>query len=233
MSALILVAEDSLDIQEILAGYLDKDGFRVVTACDGETALQHHLSLKPDLVLLDVGLPKRNGWDVLAELRRRGDTPVIMATALADDIDRLAGLRMGADDYVVKPFNPAEVVARVRAVLRRGPSLGGAARVLRLGALEVDLDSHSASVATPEGRRARIETTAYEMRILVHFMRAPAKVFSRSEILDACFEDSDALERTIDSHISNLRRKLMAASEDGPSIENVRGVGYKLVGKSK
>lgn len=228
MSELILIAEDNLEIRDILSGYLTRDGFRVVTASEGDTALQHHLSLKPDLVLLDVGLPRRNGWDVLAELRRRGDTPVIMVTALADDLDRLSGLRLGADDYVVKPFNPAEVVARARAVLRRSRQPGAALRVFRFGALEVDLDNHCATVSTAQGVRVDVGVTLYELKILAHLIRAPAKVFSRTEILDACLGESDALERTIDNHISKLRKKLVGI-EGGPGIESVRGVGYRLI----
>jgi CheY-like chemotaxis protein len=118
-NSLVLIVEDEPVIAQILEGYLSRDGFRTVRASDGETALQHHALLKPDIVLLDVRLPKLDGFGVLGRLRQAGSTPVIMVTAVADDIDRLSGLRLGADDYVVKPFNPQEVVARVRAVLRR------------------------------------------------------------------------------------------------------------------
>ena len=121
--ALILIAEDESEIAEILAAYLQRGGLRSVHARDGQEALAHHLALKPDLVLLDVQMPRLDGWQVLAEIRHRGDTPVIMLTALDQDIDKLMGLRIGADDYVVKPFNPAEVVARVSAVLRRAKTL--------------------------------------------------------------------------------------------------------------
>ena len=122
-NALILIVEDEPEIAEILDAYLSRDGFRTVRAGDGVTALQHHRMLRPDLVVLDVKLPKADGFEVLAEIRRRGDTPVIMATALAEDLDKLSALRIGADDYVVKPFNPLELVARARAVLRRTQSL--------------------------------------------------------------------------------------------------------------
>jgi len=136
-NALILVAEDEPDIAEVIAAYLEREGFRTVRAADGRAALDLHLALKPDLVMLDVQMPRLNGWDVLAELRRRGDTPVIMLTALDQDIDKLQALRIGADDYVVKPFNAAEVAARARAVLRRAGDRTGT--ILRAGPIEVDL----------------------------------------------------------------------------------------------
>lgn len=123
MTALVLIAEDEPEIAEILDAYLAREGFRTAVAADGRVALDLHAALKPDLVLLDVGMPKLDGWSVLGELRRRGETPVIMITALDQDIDKLQALRIGADDYVVKPFNPVEVVARVRAVLRRAAPL--------------------------------------------------------------------------------------------------------------
>ena len=145
---LILLAEDEPEIAQILDAYLVRDGFRTVRAADGETALTHHAVLSPDLVLLDVRMPKLDGFEVLARLRREGNTPVIMVTALAEDLDRLTGLRLGADDYVIKPFNPQEVVARVNAVLRRTRN-GAGATVLRFESVEVDLDAHVASSKRP------------------------------------------------------------------------------------
>ena len=225
-NALICVVEDDPDIAHILTTYLERERLRVVCAADGETALLQHRSLKPDLLLLDVNIPKQDGFSVLAEVRRRGDTPVIFTTAMAEDIDRLTGLRMGADDYVVKPFNPAEVVARVKAVLRR---TRGAVRagVLRHGSIEADLSAHLARVLDPEAGAAPLSLTLSEFRILVQFLNTPMRVLSRGEILDACLPDSEALERTVDSHVSNLRRKLEAAGAVG-FIVNVRGVGYRL-----
>ncbi len=225
--ALILIVEDEPDIATIIAGYLEREGFRTVRAGDGELGLQHHLMLKPDLVLLDVNLPKKDGFEVLAELRRRGETPVIFVTAMAEDIDKLTALRIGADDYVVKPFNPAEVVARTKAVLRR---FGGGARtsVLRYDKIEVDLDAHAAYVQTHPSRTC-VTLTLSEFRILAHMIRFPARAFTRGELLDICMPDSDALERTVDSHISNLRKKLEIAGS-GPVLSGVRGVGYRLAG---
>lgn len=141
MNALVLIAEDEPEIAEILDAYLAREGFRTVRAPDGRSALDLHQALKPDLVMLDVTMPRMDGWEVLAEIRRQGDTPVIMVTALDKDIDRLQGLRIGADDYVVKPFNPVEVVARAKAVLRRA-GLGASGGVLRVGTLAIDLDAY-------------------------------------------------------------------------------------------
>jgi two-component system, OmpR family, response regulator AdeR len=226
-NALILVAEDEPQIAAIVTSYLERDGFRTVTAGDGDTALVHHLMLKPDLVLLDVNMPKRDGFAVLAEVRRRGNTPVIMATARADDLDKLSALRVGADDYVVKPFNPAEVVARVRAVLRRTRGQVGDNAILRVGAIEVDTVCYMVDV-NQGAANVRIDLTLTEYRLLEHMARAPRRVFSRSELVDACMPESDALERTVDSHVSNLRRKLDAAGAAGHCAV-VRGVGYRLV----
>ncbi|MBO9707228.1 MAG: response regulator transcription factor [Caulobacter sp.] len=224
-NALICVVEDDPDIARILQTYLERERLRVVCAADGETALQQHRSLNPALMLLDVNIPKKDGFAVLSEVRRRGDTPVIFATAMAEDIDKLTGLRMGADDYVVKPFNPAEVVARVKAVLRR-TSGAGRSEVLRHGPIEADLTAHVARVTSMEGS-TMLSLTLSEFRILVQFLNAPMRVYSRAEILDACLPESEALERTVDSHVSNLRRKIEAAGAAG-WIVNVRGVGYRL-----
>jgi two-component system, OmpR family, response regulator AdeR len=228
-NALILIAEDEPDIATIIAGYLEREGFRTVRAGDGEMALHHHLSLKPDLVLLDVNLPKKDGFGVLAEIRRRGETPVIFVTALAEDIDKLTALRIGADDYVVKPFNPAEIVARTKAVLRR---FGANSRVsvMRHGNVELDLDAHAAYLVRNDVRSS-VTLTLSEFRILAHMIRSPTRAFTRGDLLDVCMPDSDALERTVDSHVSNLRKKLEAAGS-GPILAGVRGVGYRLAGEA-
>jgi two-component system response regulator AdeR len=225
-NALILVAEDEPEIAEVIAAYLEREGFRTVRAADGRAALDIHLALKPDLVMLDVHMPRVDGWEVLAELRRRGDTPVIMLTALDQDIDKLQALRIGADDYVVKPFNAVEVAARARAVLRR--SGGAAGALLRVGPIEVDLESHLASVVSgnpPDN--AVLPLTLTEFRILAHMVRAPKRAFSRSELVDACLPGGEALERTVDTHLSKLRRKLEDAGAHG-FVNNVRGVGFRL-----
>jgi two-component system response regulator AdeR len=222
---LVLLVEDEPAIARILDGYLLREGFRTVQAADGETALQHHALLKPDIVLLDVRIPKIDGFAVLARMRQTSATPVIMVTALADDIDRLSGMHLGADDYVVKPFNPQEVVARVKAVLRR--TLERPDTVLRrFGAIEVDFGSHAAFV-NRDGERRLLSLTLSEFRILAHMIRHPTQVFARADILDACLPESDALVRTVDTHVSNLRRKLEDMGETG-FFPAVRGVGYRL-----
>jgi len=223
-NALILVAEDEPEIAEVIVAYLEREGFRTVCAADGRTALDLHLALKPDLVMLDVQMPRLNGWEVLAELRRRGDTPVIMLTALDQDIDKLQALRIGADDYVVKPFNAVEVAARARAVLRRAGSGGGA--ILRVGSVEIDLEMHLASVITGDDR-APLPLTLTEFRLLAHMARAPKRAFSRGELVDACLPGGEALERTVDTHLSKLRRKLEDSGAPA-MVNNVRGVGFRL-----
>ena len=225
MNELILVAEDEPEIAKILEAYLVREGFRTVVAADGKVALDQHAILKPNLVLLDVKMPKVDGWQVLAELRRRDETPVIIITALDQDIDRLQGLRLGADDYVIKPFNPVEVVARAKAVLRR-TSPAESSSVLRIGKVEVDLESYVARVLDG-GTSKLLPLTLTEFRLLAHMAKSPTRAFGRSELVDACLPGGDALERTVDSHVSNLRRKLDDAGAPG-MLSVVRGVGYRL-----
>ena len=223
--ALILIIEDEPEIAEILETYFAREGFRVICARDGVIGLAHHQRLRPDLVVLDIKLPGQDGYEVLAAIRRRGETPVIMVTALAEDLDKLQALRIGADDYVVKPFNPLEVVARARAVLRR--TMGRAPEhVLRLGPLTVDPEAYRAAIDTPEGT-VPLDLTPTEFRILAHMARYAGRAFSRSDLVDACLPEGAALDRTVDSHVSNLRRKLAEAGAEG-MLEGVRGIGYRL-----
>jgi two-component system response regulator AdeR len=224
---LVLIIEDEPEIVDIVAAYLARDGLRTASAGNGREGLRQHLALKPDLIVLDVQMPELDGWQVLAELRRRGDTPVIMLTAHDQDIDKLMALRVGADDYVVKPFNPAEVVARVRAVLRRTHGAAAKAGMLRCGALEIDLDNHQAC-ALVDGKRATLALTLTEFRLAVHLAHTPQRVVGRAELLAACLPEGDALERTVDSHISKLRRKLEDAGVRGMPF-SLRGVGYRLM----
>ncbi|KHN62677.1 chemotaxis protein CheY [Dickeya fangzhongdai] len=225
---LVLIAEDEPEIADILRAYLTRSGLRTLHAADGHKALELHLSMKPDLVLLDVQMPQVDGWQVLAGIRHRGDTPVIMLTALDQDIDKLTGLRIGADDYVVKPFNPAEVVARVQAVLRRAGLRAERQpqRFLRTGIFQIDLENHEVVVEL-NGVAQPLELTLTEFRLIAHMARAPRRVFSREELLVSCLPEGDSLERTVDSHISKLRKKLERLGLTGvPS--SVRGVGYRL-----
>lgn len=224
-NSLILVVEDEPEIAQILCAYLEREGYRTVRAADGETALQHHALLSPDLVLLDVRLPKMDGFTVLGRLRQSENIPVIMITALAEDLDRLSGLRLGADDYIVKPFNPHEVVARVKAVLRR-TNADQQETVRRFGNFEVDFKSYATFVYT-EGKRVTLQLTLSEFRILAYMIRRPTHAFERSDILDACLPESEALARTVDTHISNLRRKLEELGQVG-FFSAVRGIGYRF-----
>lgn len=226
-NALILIIEDEPEIAEIIEAYFAREGFRVITAGDGPLGLAHHHRLRPDLVVLDIKLPGLDGYEVLAAIRRRGDTPVIMVTALAEDLDKLQALRIGADDYVVKPFNPLEIVARAKAVLRR--TMGRSTdHVLRVGPLTVDPQAYLAMIDGGAGS-VTLDLTRTEFRILAHMAASPNRAFERSELVDACLPESEALDRTVDSHVSNLRRKLAGAGADGLLV-GVRGVGYRLDG---
>jgi two-component system response regulator AdeR len=220
---LILIVEDEREIAEILEGFLKLRGFRTEWARDGEEALRLFRAAGPDLVLLDLLLPKVDGLEVIRSIRRESETPVIMLSARSEEIDKVLGLELGADDYITKPFRPLEVVARINAVLRRylGPGPGASGPV-RAGPIEVDPGRALASAGG-----TRLELTGTEFRLLQHFANYPGRVFSRSELLDMAMPDSDALERVIDVHIGNLRRKLAAAGVE-EVITTVRGMGFRL-----
>lgn len=224
-NALVLIAEDERAIADVLVAYVEREGMRAVHASDGQIALDQHAALRPDIVLLDIKLPKRDGFEVLAELRRRGDTPVIMVSALGDDLDKLTALRVGADDYIVKPFNTLEVIARVRTVLRRAESAGRAGP-RRVAGLEINTEEHAVHVIAADRRKA-LDLTLTEFRLIAHMARAPRRAFTRAELVDACITGADASDRTVDSHVSNIRRKILAAG-GGATMEGVRGVGYRL-----
>ncbi|KKC99755.1 MULTISPECIES: response regulator [Photobacterium] len=228
--AVILIVEDEFEIVDILSAYLTRSNMRTIHASDGRKALELHSSMKPDLILLDIQMPKMDGWKVLSELRQKSNTPVIMLTAMDQDLDKLMALRIGADDYVVKPFNPAEVVARVQAVLRRTLGINQTDRknMLRTEPFEVDLESHEI-VVNVEGERHALVLTLTEFKLLTHFIRSPKRVFSRVELLNSCLPEGDTLERTIDSHISKIRKKLEVFGIHGIPA-GVRGVGYRFRG---
>lgn len=225
MSSLILIAEGEAEASNALDVQMRREGFRTVCATDGQAALDLHLRLRPDLVVLDAALPHRDGWDVLGEIRRRGETPVVMTAAPDDGLNRLQALRIGADDYLSRPFDPLEATARARTILRRGGAASDAG-VLRVGAVEVNPDNYLASVVTPQGRR-KLDLTLTEFRILAHMARLPSRVISRAELSEISLSNRDIHARTIDSHISHLRRKL-AESGGAGLVVNVRGVGYRL-----
>ena len=218
----ILVVDDEPNIVALLRLYLEKEGFEVIAARDGDEALALHLRHDPDLVVLDLMLPKQDGFDVCREIRRRGDTPVLMLTARADDVDSIVGLELGADDYVTKPFNPRALVARVKAILRRSARSGSAARPIEVGSLRIDGRRREAIV----GDR-RLELRAREFDLLAALARDPGVVLTRDILLeDVWGTDFPGETRTVDVHVAELRKHL---GDDGPPIETVRGVGYWLV----
>lgn len=223
----ILVVEDEYDIGDIIEHYLNREGMRVIRAMNGKQAIEIHASQTIDLILLDIKLPELNGWEVLSKIRQKAQTPVIMLTALDQDIDKVMALRIGADDFVVKPFNPNEVVARVQAVLRRThQNKKTVIKNLIYKNIEIDTEIHSAYINQME-KKTLLNLTLTEYKILLLMINQPHKVFTRGELMNQCLPDSDALERTVDSHVSKLRKKLEEHGFEHMLI-NVRGVGYRL-----
>jgi DNA-binding response OmpR family regulator len=219
----ILVVDDEPEITEVVRRYLEQDGHRVVSAADGKAALVAFQSEKPHLVVLDLMLPEVDGWEVARQIRAAGTTPIIMLTARGDEVDRLLGLGLGADDYITKPFSPREVAARVRAVLRR-TSGETASEVLTAGDLTIDL-------ARMEVRRqdAVISLTPTEFRLLAAMARSPGRVFTRLQLIDLVHGHAfEGYERTIDAHIKNLRQKLEPEPHRPRYVLTVHGAGYRL-----
>lgn len=223
----VLIVEDDADSASILEAYLRRDDFNVAIAEDGARAIQLHAQWKPDLVLLDMMLPKLSGTEVLAAIRRAGDTPVIMVTAIGDEPEKLGALRYGADDYVVKPYSPKEVVARAYAVLRRAGASRSSDGPLSYDRLVVDPEAVLATVADAAGNAVPLDLTPTEFNLLAILLKTPFKAFTRSELLEACLPDSDALERVVDTHIHNLRRKLESYGISGVLV-TVRAIGYRF-----
>ncbi|SKB74171.1 response regulator [Luteibacter sp. 22Crub2.1] len=226
MTRRVLVVEDDADSASILQAYLLKDGFEVHVAQDGRRGIETHAQWHPDIVLLDVMLPHVSGTDVLTTIRRTSQTPVIMLTALGDEPDKIGALRYGADDYIVKPYSPREVVARVHAVLRRAVQLAPATLSFVEGPVTVDTESVTATVAHATRGTVVLDLTPTEFGILAMLIKTPFKAFTRAELLEACLPDSDALERVVDTHVHNLRRKLEAVDVTGVLV-TVRSVGYR------
>jgi DNA-binding response OmpR family regulator len=226
MKRTILVADDNEKIVEVLSAYLKHEGFDVLTAADGEQALALAEANQPDLALLDIMMPGIDGIELTKRLQRERDLPVILVTARVDEIDRLIGLEIGADDYISKPFSPREVVARVKAVLRRVDRGGLAAHeaVTRLDGLEIDA---VARIVKIDG--ATVELTRTEFDILAAMAAHPGRVYSRGQLLELVSGDAfEGYERTIDAHVKNLRRKLGDDPKSPRYIHTVFGVGYKV-----
>jgi DNA-binding response OmpR family regulator len=220
----VLVVEDESKIASVVADYLQHAGFQVSIAHDGATALERARALPPDLVVLDLGLPDMDGFDVARELRRHSSLPIIMLTARGDESDRIIGLELGADDYVTKPFSPRELVARVRAVLRRGEHADDPQHPFSVGDVTID----PARLQVKVGERA-VELTATEFELVAHLARSPGRVFTRMQLLDLIHGTAlEGYERAIDAHIKNLRRKIEPDPRQPAYVLTVYGVGYRF-----
>lgn len=223
----VLIIEDDADAAGVLDAYLRRENYAVAISGDGRAGLDVARQWKPDIILLDVMLPSMNGTEVLAALRRDGRTPVIMITAMGDQSDKIGALRYGADDYIVKPYDPREVVARVQAVLRRYQHQNEPEELLRWQGLEVDTLSLTAVITLAGQKPLLLDLTPTEFSLLTLLMRSPVRAHTRLSLLEQCLPDSDALERVVDTHIYNLRKKLESAGMTDVLL-NVRGVGYRF-----
>jgi DNA-binding response OmpR family regulator len=222
----ILVVDDEARIAKLVRDYLERAGFGVLTARDGGMALTLARRERPDLIILDLMLPGVDGLDVCRRLRQESGVPIIMLTARVEEADRVVGLELGADDYVTKPFSPRELVARVRATLRRAEGQVGPATVIRAGDVELDTAALTATVADEP-----VDLTATEFHLLATLARQPGRIFSREQLLEAvhgvAFEGYD---RSIDSHVKNIRRKIEPDPRQPRYIQTVYGVGYRFDG---
>jgi DNA-binding response OmpR family regulator len=225
----ILIIEDESELVKILKAYLEESGFKVLTAYRGDTGFRSWEQNQPDLVLLDLNLPVMDGIDIAREIRRKSDTPIIMLTARVGEADRLIGLELGADDYILKPFSPREVVARVRAVLRRSGQTATSNAVLHAADLEIDKDAH---LVTRKGQV--IDLTPMEFNLLVELASQPGRTFTRLQLLEATQGNTfEGYQRTIDAHIKNLRAKIELDPRKPRYIETVFGVGYRFFKDTK
>jgi DNA-binding response OmpR family regulator len=221
----ILVVEDEMKIARLVRDYLEDAGFEVTVTGDAGSAISSARGSRPDLIVLDLGLPDRDGLDVTRELRRTSNVPIVMLTARGDETDRVAGLELGADDYVVKPFSPKELVARVRSVLRRADAAReGGPEVLRAADLEVDVPRMRVKV----GDRP-VDLTPTEFQLLATLVREPGRVFTRGQLLDAVHGvEIESYERAIDAHVKNIRKKIEPTPGAPRYVLTVHGVGYRF-----
>lgn len=221
----ILVVDDEPKVCDLIKAYLEKDGYEVILAGDGRSAVEKARALKPDLIVLDLNLPEMDGLEVFRTVRAVSDIPVIMVTARDDEVDKIVGLQLGADDYMAKPFSPRELAARVTAVLRRYSEGTRASSRLLTGDLLVDFDRYEVKY-----RGEVVNLTSAEFKLLAVMAKNPGRVFTRLQLMDAAFgETYEGYDRTIDAHIKNLRQKLNAiGGEDENPVVTVRGIGYKL-----
>lgn len=224
---LILLAEDDLKTSNLLTVYLEREGYQTIAAYDGQQAIDQHRRRNPDFVVLDVMLPLKDGWEVCREIRRNSEVPVLFLTARDDETDRLLGLGLGADDYVLKPFSPREVVARIKGILRR-------TRAAHSGEPQADLLSHGVLMLDTTKRRVSIdgqslELTPIEYTLLVTLMSSPGRVFQRDEIIARLYPHGElVVDRVVDVHVGKLRQKLEADPAEPKYIITVRGTGYRF-----
>jgi len=224
MSAKILIIEDELEIVRLVRTYLEQVGYRVLVAYNGSEGLRVARREKPDLIVLDLMLPGMDGLDICRAIRRESDVPIIMLTARVEEVDKLIGLELGADDYITKPFSPRELVARVRAVLRRAQGSLPTVETLTAGDILLNISTHTVTV---RGRSVNLTPTEFDL--LAALMKHPGRVFTRLQLLDQVQGYAyEGYQRTIDTHIKNLRRKIEANPRKPEYILTVYGVGYKF-----
>lgn len=222
----VLIVDDDVKLTNLLKAYFEKDGFTTSLAHDGNKALREWRERKPDIIVLDLMLPGLDGWEVCRTIRKENDVPIIMLTARDEETDRLFGLEIGADDYVVKPFSPREVVARAKVILRRTQKATAKPEIIKTGSLVIDVDKHQAS-----NNGIELDLTPTEFKILETLAENPGRVYSRLQIVEQVQGYAfDGYERTIDAHIKNLRRKIEINPKEPQYIQTVYGVGYKFVG---
>ena len=220
----VLVVDDDPKIVQLARDYLEHAGFAVVSASDGKSALAAARASRPDLIVLDLGLPELDGLDVARALRRDSSIPIVMLTGRGDEADKIAGLEIGADDYVTKPFSPKELVARIRAVLRRTEQHPDAGDVIRAGQVTLDVPRMRVRV-----RDRAVELTPTEFQLLAALARAPGRIFTRAQLLDAVLGvQVESYERAIDAHVKNIRRKLEPDPREPRYLLTVYGVGYRF-----
>ena len=220
----VLIVEDELNITRLVRDYLEQAGFAVLEAADGQAALSVARAERPDMIVLDLGLPGIDGLDVTRRLRQTSAVPIIMLTARIEETDRIVGLELGADDYITKPFSPKELVARIRAVLRRADATLGGGEMVRAGPVDIDIPKRRVTVGEVD-----ISLTATEFDVLLTLARQPGRIFTRAQLLDSVHGVSfESYERSIDAHIKNIRRKIEADPRRPELVLTVYGVGYKF-----
>ena len=223
----ILIVEDDKYISNFICMSLKQEGYHYLKADTGREAIGLSYANNPDVVILDLGLPDMDGMEVIEHIRSNSDKPIIVVSARQEEGEKIKALDLGADDYVVKPYHPGEVVARVQAVLRRSRKAETQEDILRWQGLEVDVTAIVATVSRSGEPASILDLTPTEFSLLATLMRAPVRPFSRQYLLERCLPESEALERVVDTHIYNLRKKLEAAGVSG-ALVNVRGVGYRF-----